>query len=100
MKEPRPATISARPLEMRSSVANSWKTRTGSAALRTVTAVVRRMFLVRAAAAARMIGGRGVEVFGAVMFADAEDVEADLVGEFDLFEEMGDALRRGDECGR
>jgi hypothetical protein len=31
MNEPRPATISALPFESRSSVANSWNTRTGSA---------------------------------------------------------------------
>src|SRR5205807_2041845 len=48
MNEPRPATISAFPLESRSSVANSWNTRTGSAALRTVTALVRRIRRVRA----------------------------------------------------
>src|SRR6266481_3087271 len=57
MKEPRPATISALPFESRSSVANSWNTRTGSAALRTVTALVRRMRRVRAAAAARITVG-------------------------------------------
>jgi len=54
MNEPRPATISALPFESRSSVANSWNTRTGSAALRTVTALVRRIRRVRAAAAARI----------------------------------------------
>src|SRR5207249_1117526 len=57
MNEPRPATISALPFESRSSVANSWNTRTGSAALRTVTALVRRMRRVRAAAAARITVG-------------------------------------------
>ena len=35
MNEPRPTTISARPCETRSSVAKFWKTRTGSAELRT-----------------------------------------------------------------
>src|SRR4051794_40677539 len=57
MNEPRPATISALPFESRSSVANSWNTRTGSAALRTVTALVRRIRRVRAAAAARITVG-------------------------------------------
>src|SRR4029077_14858483 len=57
MNEPRPATISALPFESRSSVANSWNTRTGSAALRTVTALVRRIRWVRAAAAARITVG-------------------------------------------
>jgi hypothetical protein len=46
-----------RPREIRSSVANCWKTRTGSAALSTATALPSRMREVRAAAAARMIGG-------------------------------------------
>jgi len=57
MNDPRPATISARPCESRSSVAKLWKTRTGSAALRTVTALVRRMRCVRDAAAAKMTAG-------------------------------------------
>src|SRR5947208_12534588 len=48
MNEPRPATISALPFESRSRVANSWNTRTGSAALRTVTALVNRIRRVRA----------------------------------------------------
>ena len=34
----------------------------------------------------------GVEEFFAVMLADAEDVEADLVGEDDLFDEVVEAL--------
>ena len=37
-------------------------------------------------------GRSGVEELGAVMFADAEDVEADLVGERDLVEQMLHAL--------
>jgi len=43
-------------------------------------------------------GGRGVKELSAVMFADAEDVEADLVGQFNLFEEIAQALggRDGD----
>ena len=44
-------------LRDQSTVAKSWKTRTGSAELRTVTALVRRMRLVRAAAAARRMAG-------------------------------------------
>ena len=48
MNEPRPAMISARPPESRSSVANSWKTRTGSSEESTVTALVSRMRVVRA----------------------------------------------------
>lgn len=59
MYEPRPAMTSARPPEIRSRVAKSWKTRTGSAVLSTVTALVSRMVRVRAAAAARI--GAGAE---------------------------------------
>ncbi len=43
MNEPRPAMISARPCEMRSTVANCWNTRTGSSELSTVTALVSRI---------------------------------------------------------
>ena len=57
MNEPRPTTRSMRPFEIRSSVANCWNTRTGSAALSTVTALPSRMREVRAAAAARITGG-------------------------------------------
>ena len=52
MNEPRPAMTSARPCESRSSVANCWKTRTGSSEESTVTALVSRMSRVRTAAAA------------------------------------------------
>jgi hypothetical protein len=57
MNDPRPAMISARPPERRSSVAKSWKTRTGSSELSTLTALVRRMRSVRAAAAASTTAG-------------------------------------------
>src|ERR1041384_2162709 len=57
MNDPRPTTISTLPCESRSRVANSWNTLTGSAALRTVTALVRRIRRVRAAAAPRMTAG-------------------------------------------
>ena len=70
MNEPRPATISALPFESRSSVANSWNTRTGSAALRTVTALVRRIRRVRAAAAART---RRIRLTSAVTVLSAAD---------------------------
>ena len=57
MKEPRPAMISARPPDSRSSVANCWKTLTGSSDESTVTALVSRIFFVRSAAAARTTAG-------------------------------------------
>ena len=49
--------ISALPPESRSNVANCWKTRTGSSELSTETALVRRMFFVRVAAAASATAG-------------------------------------------
>jgi hypothetical protein len=39
-------------------------------------------------------GGRGVEVFHAVVLAQSETVEANFIGQLDLFEELGDALLR------
>ena len=57
MNEPRPAMISARPPDSRSSVAKSWKTRTGSSELSTLTALVSRMRSVRVAAPASATAG-------------------------------------------
>ena len=57
MNDPRPTMISARPPESRSRVAKSWKTRTGSSELSTVTALVSRIRTVRSAAAASTTAG-------------------------------------------
>ena len=84
MNEPRPAMISARPPESRSSSANCWKTRTGSSELSTVTALERRMRSVRAAIAASATAGRGDEEVGAVVLADGEHVQAHLLGQLGL----------------
>ena len=92
MKEPRPTMISARPLEMRSRVAKSWKTRTGSSELRTVTAEVRRMFCGARGRGGEKDGGRRGDVFLAMVFADAVDVHAGAIGEFDLLEELVNAF--------
>ena len=54
---PRPAMISARPPEIRSTVANSSNTRTGSSELSTLTALVRRIRSVCAAIAASATAG-------------------------------------------
>ncbi len=91
MKEPRPAMISARPPEIWSRMAKSWKTRTGSSELSTETALVRRMRFVRAAAAASTTAGAETAIVRAVVLAHAEDVEAHLVGELDLLQEVPDA---------
>ncbi len=94
MNEPRPAMISARPPESRSSVAKSWKTRTGSSELSTLTALVSRMRFVRSARGGEHDGGRGDDEVGAVVLADAEDVEPDLVGELDLLDQVAHPLPR------
>src|ERR1700737_3411031 len=41
-------------------------------------------------------GGSGVEVLGAVVLADAEDIEAELVREGDLFEQIAETIGRRD----
>ena len=57
MKDPRPTMISARPSLRLSTVANCWKTRTGSSELSTDTALVNRMRLVKVDAAASATAG-------------------------------------------
>ena len=57
MNDPLPAMISARPPEIRSTWAKSWKTRTGSSELSTVTALDRRTRSVCAATAASATAG-------------------------------------------
>ena len=94
MNEPRPAMISARPPESRSSVAKSWKTRTGSSELSTVTALVSRIrFGARRRRGEHDRRRRDGEV-GPVVLADAEDVEPDLVGQLDLLEQVAQPLLR------
>ena len=61
MNEPRPAMISARPFEMRSTVENSWNTRTGSSVLNTVTAEPRYKRDDRVAIAASTASGAEME---------------------------------------
>ncbi|MNU67351.1 hypothetical protein D3C71_566860 [compost metagenome] len=60
MNDPRPAMISARPPEIRSTVENCWNTRTGSSELNTVTELVSLIFLVIAAAAASTVDGEEI----------------------------------------
>ena len=58
-------------------MAKSWKTRTGSSLLKTVTALVRRICSVRAAAAPSTTR-RGHCEIGAVVLAYSKDVETEL----------------------
>ena len=95
MNEPRPAMISARPPESRSSVAKSWKTRTGSSELSTRDGAGEADALGARGGGGEHDGGRRDGEVGAVVLADAEDVEADLVGELDLLDQVAEALLRG-----
>jgi hypothetical protein len=65
----------------------AWKTRTGSSELSTVTALVRRIRSVRRGGR-QDHGRRGDDVVGTVVLADAEDVEAHLVGQLDLLHQV------------
>lgn len=94
MNEPRPAMISARPDDTRSSVAKSWNTRTGSSELSTVTALVSPIVVVCAAAASTTAGGGGGEVL-AVVLTDAVDVQAHLLGDPHLLQQVAQPLTRG-----
>ena len=99
MNEPRPAMISARPPESRSTSANCWNTRTGSSELSTVTALASRIRSVRTAIAAEHDGRRGDEEVGAVVLADREHVEPELVGQLGLLEQVAHPLL-GADTGR
>jgi hypothetical protein len=86
--------ISARPPESRSSVANSWKTRVVRAQHRNSTGqanVFRSL-----CGCGKYDGRRGDGVVGAVVLANAEDIETYLVGQFDLLEEVAQPLCRVD----
>jgi isoquinoline 1-oxidoreductase alpha subunit len=89
--------ISARPPDSRSTVANSWNTRTGSSELSTVTALLRRSRLVRAAIAAEYHRRRRRHEVGPVVLPDGEHVEAKLVCQLGLLHEVLDPLFRADE---
>ena len=61
-----------------------------------MTALVRRIRSVRAAAAAEHDGRRRDDEVRAVMLADAEDVEPDLVGQLDLLDQVAQPLLGAD----
>jgi hypothetical protein len=88
--------ISARPPEIRSTWANCSKTRTGSSEERTVTALESRICCVCAANRGEG-GGRGRdEVVGAMVLADREDLQPQVVGEAGLLEEVAHPLLGAD----
>ena len=104
MNDPRPAMISARPPDNRSSVANSWKTRTGIVGAEDADGARQADFFVRCDDRRQHHRGRGHQVVRPVMLAHAEHVEPDLVGELDFGHQLAHPLRgRGlqapfDEC--
>ena len=100
MKEPRPATISARPLEMRSSVAKFLKDADGVSGAKNCDGAGEADIGGAGGGRGEDDDGGGVEVLEAVVFAEAEDVEADLVGEFDLFEEVSHPFLSGNGMAR
>ena len=65
-----------------------------------MTALVSRIRSVRAAAAAEHDGGRRDREVGPVVLADAEHVEADLVGELDLLDQVAQPLGGADRAAR
>ena len=65
-----------------------------------MTALVRRMRSVRAGRGGEHDRRRGDGEVGTVVLADAEDVEADLVGELDLLDEVAQALLGLTSAGR
>ena len=87
--------ISARPPDSRSSVAKSWNTRTGSSELSTRDGA-READLLGAGRARGQRDGRGRDrEVGPVVLADAEHVEADLVGQLGLLQEVAHPLLAG-----
>ncbi len=63
-----------------------------------MTALVRRIRFVRVAAAASTTAGDEMTKSGAVMLADPEDVETDLVRQLDLLDQVGQSLLDADRA--
>ena len=78
-------------------MAKSWKTRTGSSELMHRDGAGEADALGARGRRGQHDGGRGDGEVGAVVLADAEDVEADLVGELDLLDQVAQALLRADD---
>ena len=87
---------SARPPETASRVEKRWKTRIGSSELSTVTEVPSRIRCGLAGDRGQHHVGRADREVGAVVLPDAEEVQADLVGEHRLRDHLPDRLRVAD----
>ncbi len=92
--------ISARPLESRSSVAKSWKTRTGSSELSTVTALLRRIRFVLHRGSRQDNSRRGRDEVRSMMLAQTKHVEPHLVGQLNGLQQVVHSLGRADQFAR
>ncbi len=92
MNEPRPAMISARPLEMRSTVANSSNTRTGIVGGKDRDGAGQADVLGARRRRGEYHSRRGGDEILPVVLADAEDVETDLIGQLDLLHQVSEPL--------
>ena len=99
MNDPRPAMISARPFESRSTSAKSWNTRTGSSELSTVTALERRIRSVLTATAPSTTAGEETRKSGRWCSPMREHVESELIGELGLLHQVAHALAGADPAG-
>ena len=93
MNDPRPRITSARPFESALSVENRWKTRTASSVLSTVTAEPRTIRSGSAGDRGEHDLGRGDREVAAMVLANAEGVDAHLVGEDRFVDDVAQHLR-------
>ena len=96
MNEPRPTMRSIRPLEIRSRVANSWKSAHGIACAEDGHGAVEADRGRPGCGCGEEDRRGGVHEIVAVVLADAVGVETDLVGALDLFEQVLHALDGAD----
>ena len=93
MNDPRPRITSARPFEIALSVEKRWNTRTGSSVLSTVTAEPSRIRRVRRGDRREHHLRRRDREVAPVVLADAERVEAELIGEHGLVHDVAQHAR-------
>ena len=89
---------SARPFDSASTVAKRWNTRTGSSELSTVTPEASRMREVRVAIPASTVSGVEIEYSGRWCSPSAIDVDAELVGQHRLVDDLPDRRARANGC--
>ena len=92
VKEPRPSVTSARPFETALSVEKRWNTRIGSSDDSTVTAEPSQIRLRAPGDGGEHHVGRGDREVGPMMLADAEGIDAGLVGQHAFLDHVADDL--------